>query len=127
RPAPFQFGIWEFPQMGVDHAGRTPANEEATRFLHDEGRKSALSWGGLCSQAGYFIGPVLAPGDAVFSNRTKRALRLARGASDRAQFHQSLIEVRTISRTRFLSPRRGEDQVFREPPESGVGFRPARI
>src|SRR3989442_3664247 len=41
--APGQFGIGEFPELGVDHAGRTPANEEATLFLDDEGRKSALS------------------------------------------------------------------------------------
>src|SRR2546429_3898905 len=41
--APGQFDIWEFPEMGVDHAGRTPANEEASVSLDDEGRKSALS------------------------------------------------------------------------------------
>src|SRR6266516_91705 len=41
--APGQFDIWEFPEMGVDHAGRTPANEEASLSLDDEGRKSALS------------------------------------------------------------------------------------
>src|SRR6266849_3835660 len=35
--APVQFGIREFPEMGVDHAGRTPADEEASFFLDDEG------------------------------------------------------------------------------------------
>ena len=40
---PGQFGIGEFPETGVDHAGRTPANEEASLSLDDEGRKSALS------------------------------------------------------------------------------------
>ena len=43
RSVPVQFDIREFPEMGVDHAGRPPANEEASRFLDDESRESALS------------------------------------------------------------------------------------
>src|SRR5437867_6169230 len=30
RLAPGQFNIWEFPEMGVDHAGRTLADEEVS-------------------------------------------------------------------------------------------------
>src|SRR5206468_568961 len=56
-----------------------------------------------------------------------RALRLARGANDRAQFHQRLIEVRTVFLARQLSPRRGPDQILRELPEPGVSFLLARI
>src|SRR6266487_2028865 len=43
RSAPIQFDIWEFPELGVDCAGRTSADEETSRFLDDEGGKSALS------------------------------------------------------------------------------------
>ena len=81
----------------------------------------------MWSQVGYLIGPFLASGDAVFSDRTQRAVWLTRRANDRAQFHQRLIEVRTVSLARSLSPRGGPDQVLREPPEPGVGLFSARI
>ena len=39
---PVQFDIGKFPESGVDHVGRTPANEEASLSFDNEGRKSAL-------------------------------------------------------------------------------------
>ena len=81
----------------------------------------------MWSQVGYFIGPVLAPGDAVFLDRTERAFGPARAANQGAELHQRLIQVRTVSLARSLSPRRGADQVLREPPQPGVGLFPARI
>src|SRR6266516_875976 len=113
--------------MGVDHAGRTPANEETSLFLDDESRESAPSCGGSWIDVGYFIGPFLAHGDALFSDRTLRTLRLARCANHGAQFHQRLIEVRTVSLAWPVCSRGGPDQVLREPPEPGVGLLSARI
>ena len=52
---------------------------------------------------------------------------MTRRANDRAQFHQRLIEVRTVPLARSLSPWRGPDQVLRELPEPGVGLPLARI
>src|SRR5438094_8155533 len=40
---PVQLGIREFPQTGVNHVVRTPADEDAPLLLDDEGRKSAPS------------------------------------------------------------------------------------
>src|SRR5437588_2564702 len=89
------FDIREFPQARVDDTGGALANREATATFGNERDKAAFSQGSRRVEVGQFGHAVLAERDAMFSHGAERTLRLARGANRGAQFHQSLVEMRT--------------------------------
>ena len=89
------FDIRKLPQVRVDDTGWASANGEATATFSNERDKAAFSQGSLLVEVGQFGHTVLAERDAMFSHGAERTLRLARGANRGAQFHQSLVEMRT--------------------------------
>src|SRR5207253_492305 len=78
-----------------DDTGWASANGEATATFSNERDKAAFSQGSLSVEVGQFGHAVLAERDAMFSHGAERTFRLARGANRGAQFHQSLVEMRT--------------------------------
>ncbi len=89
------FDIRKLPQVRVDDTGGALANGEATATFSNERDKAAFGQGSLLVELGQFGHAVLAERDAMFSHGAERTLRLARGANRGAQFHQSLVEMRT--------------------------------
>ena len=89
------FDIRKLPQVRVDDTGWASANGEATATFSNERDKAAFSQGSLSVEVGQFGHAVLAERDAMFSHGAERTFRLARGANRGAQFHQSLVEMRT--------------------------------
>jgi hypothetical protein len=85
------FHIGEFPEMGVDDASGALSHEEFSIAFDDEGHEVARSGLLAFAEVRQFIGAAFAKGDAEFFHRADQALRIARGANERAEFHEGLV------------------------------------
>ena len=77
--------------MGVDHAGGPLTNEKFSVVFNDESGELPGGGGLTIAQVGEFRGAIFLAGNADGFHRAKGALRIARGADERAQFHQGLV------------------------------------
>ena len=91
--APVRFGVWKFPQMGVDRTGRPAPDQEAAFFFHDERGKTTPGRGDAPAEVGELVRTVFAERDAMLSQRAQVTFWLARSADHGAQFHQGLVEM----------------------------------
>jgi len=82
------FHIREFPQMRIHDPGGPLPDEKTSLLLDHERHKAARGGGSARAKVWQFVHAVFMKGDAKFFHRANRALRLARGADQRAKFHQ---------------------------------------
>jgi len=83
--------VWKFPQMPVDHA-RRPLPDEKFPVVRD-GERDDPPGGRLFAPAetGQIFDAVFRKRLAQFLHRTNQALRIARRANQRAEFHERLV------------------------------------
>ena len=88
----FNFDVWEFPQMRVDDSGRSLTDEESAISLGDERDEMPVGRFYPFTEIRQFFNAIFAEGNAEFSDRTNLALRLARRAYQRSEFHEGLVQ-----------------------------------
>ncbi len=133
------FKIRKFPQMRVHNSGRPLLNEKFSVALDDEGKKRRAVAASRLPRFGNSSDAVFFERDAEFFDRTNQALRIARRANQRAEFHQRLVEMgaefvlgaRAPSSSNSMWAaeywHRAMNQFFRQLPEPRVGFLFLRI
>ena len=89
------FNVWKFPQMCVHDTGGPLPDQKTTVSLNDKGSKVAGRRCRAFAEVGQFCDAIFAEGDAEFSDRANPALRIARRADQRAEFHEGLVQVRS--------------------------------
>jgi hypothetical protein len=92
-PVVRHFPVREFPQVSVHGSGGSLAHKEPGSTLNDEGYEVFRCHGAGTAQVRQFLDAALAAGKTMPGDRTDLAFRLARGADQRAQFHQRLVEM----------------------------------
>jgi len=131
------FDVWKFPQVCVHDPGGPLADEKASVSLDDKRDEMACGGGGAPAKVWQFSRTIFPESDAKFFHRADRALWISRGANQRAEFHEGLVEVRargpflvlvlrSRSRPRIVGGSVSH-QFFCQPPELRVGFLFARI
>jgi hypothetical protein len=142
--------IWEFPEMRVDDAGRSLANEVARVSLDDESEKTSRRGGSAAGNIWEQVDDAFAMREAIGYERAVGTARLFGCADESPQFHEGLIEMGTGGKA-FVCTRWGErpreptvghgyrgcgsrgrlphrsDQFFRKLPKFDIGLFFARI
>ena len=77
--------------MRVHNSGRTLPDEKFSIALNDEGKKCSRRCRFALAKVRQFFHAVFLERDAEFFHRTNQALRIARRADQRAEFHQGLV------------------------------------
>jgi hypothetical protein len=91
------FDVWEFPQVRVDDAGGSLANEKARVLVDDKGEETPRSGGRAAGAVREQMDDPFAAGDATGADRTVGAARVFGSANERAEFHERLVEVRAVA------------------------------
>ena len=94
RDACRYFHIRKFPKLCVDDSGGPLADKETSVSLHHKGNKTFRGGGFSPAQVRQFPDAAFAKRDAKPFYRADFALRISRGADERAKFHEGLVEMR---------------------------------
>ena len=98
-----RFHVRKLPKMGVHHPGRPLTDQQFPLTPHYKRREKAGRDRDPLAQIRQFLHPLLPAGDTLFSHGADQTLSVARGANERAQFHERLVEVGTVFTRRVSS------------------------
>ena len=120
------FDIRKFPQDARSRLRRAAGGQENLPVSLERQRQQtgARWWSRVCRRFGNSFSAIFPERDAEFFHRANPALRIARRANQRAEFHQRLVQVRariSVGRGVRTVPRRASADCAR-PTSSSASF-----
>ena len=88
-----EFDVGKFPEVCVDYAGGSLADEKLAAIFYDERGEAAGGGGGALVEIGKFVDALVLKRETMARDGTTLAFWVARGANERAEFHEGLVEV----------------------------------